>query len=213
MSMSSARRSAADCSTARARPAARSSARPACICGWRTTPPTMCSSMRSAPATRWLPGARHAGADAVEHGVDAQYRLAARLAARHARIARASRARREDLLAGLDEGSPRRSRARCSTTPISRKRASAGRSSMPPRGPVHRPSRPAGLCRPHARRVRRPGLRGARLLRGDGTAARRDPAHRRRGALQGAAPHPRQRARRAGAQPASARKRARPARR
>ena len=134
-------------------------------------------------------------ADAVEHGGDAQHRLAARLApARRARARWASRVRPRDDRAG------RRLDARCSAQPapalyhpyISRgRRARAVRRCQRP-GAVHRPVDAARLLPTScARSIEGLAFAARDCYAAMGHVPRGDPPHRRRRALPGAAHDPR----------------------
>ena len=129
--------------------------------------PRTCGSTTTAPAIRWLSDAARPAPDAVQHGVDDQHRLAARHGARGVlrRRATSTISRRRFLPASTTRVLARRARAGCSTIPIFLKRASAGLSSIPTRGRSSSACRPGRFRRHDARGVRRPRLRGARLLR------------------------------------------------
>ncbi len=155
-------------------------------------------------------GRGHLGPDAVEHGGDAQHRLAARPRGRGG-----ERARRQDQPQGRarrgrcpDHGGAARGGAVPSLHPYRRRARPVRRAPGP--GAVHRPRPRPGFFRARPRRLRGPRVRGPRLLRGDGPSARGGAGHRGCGAQPGAAPDLSQArsGRRSG--PARARKRAPP---
>ena len=102
-----------------------------------------------------VPGAGRARPDAVQHGGDAQHRLAASIVAREAcsRCWRRRRRSRSDAAGAWTPGCSRRSRAPRSIIPTSPRPASAGRSSTPRRARSSSGSRtrhrlPATWCAP-----------------------------------------------------------------
>ncbi len=187
MSMSSAPGLAAACSTARAsRLHDRRLDRHAyAACASRR--PRSSSIAERTGYTMAFPAPGMYGADAVQHGVHPQYRLAARSRTRCARRAKVSSGRARICWKAWTTGSWRGPPAGCSIIPISRMPASAVPFSSRGAGAVHRPRDRHGLCRSHARRVRRPVLCGARLLRGHGAIPKEISLTGGGGALQGAA--------------------------
>ena len=116
-----------------------------------------------------LPGAGHLRAAPVQHGLDAEHRLAGRPRARRAEAAWGGEVPRRHFSGPRRPRAQGRGRRRCSTTPYISEAGERGPFVDAERaGAVPRPLGPPRLQRSDARRLRGSRLRGARLLRRDG---------------------------------------------